>query len=564
VVVAEGEPPTDALMARDIPAVGTVTGAASTPSDDVLRVLVGYDVVCWPDADIPGRKHMGRLAARLRALGASVRWVEPWPDATDGQDAADFRGSTEELQALIAAAVDTLPHTTGESHGTACTDVAASPSPTAPVPLGPLLDAVEQLVTRYVVLAPAQVVAVVLWVAHAHAVEAADATPYLAVTSPVKRCGKTRLLEVLEPLVPGAWRVVSLSEAVLFRKIATAGTTVLLDEVDAIFRDRDDSTEGVRAVLNAGNRRGAVVARCVGKGHELRDFPVFCPKVLAGIGTLPDTVADRSIPVRLQRRTAAERVARLRLRVLATEAEPVRQRLATWAAGAMPVLRDAVPAVPDVLTDRAAEAWEPLVAIADLAGGAWPKRAREAALALHGVADIESTGVALLGAISESFTDAETKATRDRLLTRELLELLVARDGEPWGSWWGQALAKGDVQGPAYKLSKLLRPFGITARSIRNGDDRGQGYERADFLEAWSRYLPPSQNALTPRQPAPDADSRADGRPDNAPRVRTLENAQMLGGQGLSGCQGVFRGGEAARASLFDTPPSLREPGEEG
>jgi hypothetical protein len=537
VVLVEGEKARDALTARGIAAVGTVTGASTIPSDDVLKVLVGYDVVCWPDADIPGRRHVGRSAARLRALGATVHPFDPWPDATDGRDAADFRGSTEELQALIAGAVDTLPGTSLEVQGTAHTDVAASPSPTAALePLGPLLDAVEQLVTRYVVLAPPQVVAVVLWVAHAHAVDAADVTPYLAVTSPVKRCGKTRLLEVLEPLVPGAWRVVSPSEAVLFRKIAIAGTTVLLDEVDAIFRDRDDSTEGVRAVLNAGNRRGAVVARCVGKGHELRDFSVFCPKVLAGIGTLPDTVADRSIPICLQRRTAAERVVRLRLRVLAAEAKPLQQRLATWAASAVPVLRDAEPEVPAVLTDRAAEAWEPLVAIADLAGGIWPKRAREAALALHGVADVESTGVALLGAIAECFTNPETRATCDRLLTRELLELLVERDGEPWGSWWGQALAKGDVRGPAYKFVKLLRPFGITSHSIRVGDERGQGFDRADFLEAWSRYLPPAPNDLTTRQPAPDAGFRMNERPDTPPDVRSLQSAEIVGAQGLSGC----------------------------
>jgi len=355
--------------------------------------------------------------------------------------------------------------------------------------------------------------------------------------------------------------VVSLSEAVMFRKIATAGTTVLLDEVDAIFRDRDDSTEGVRAVLNAGNRRGAVVARCVGKGHELRDFSVFCPKVLAGIGTLPDTVADRSIPIRLQRRTAAERVARLRLRVLATEAKPVQQRLATWAAGAVLVLRDAEPEVPDVLTDRAAEAWEPLVAIADVAGGTWPKRARESALALHGVADVESTGVALLAALAESFTDPETGTTRDRLLTRELLELLVARDGEPWGSWWGQALAKGDVQGPAYKLSKLLRSFGITAHDIRTTTERGKGFERADFVEAWSRYLSPPLNAVTPRQPAPDAGFRANQRRDNGGLVTPSDDAETLGAQGLSRRHTVFPGGEATRATLFDTPPPLREPG---
>src|SRR5262249_51947997 len=103
-VVTEGEPPRDALMTRGIPAVGTVTGAASIPSQDVLRVLLGYDVVCWPDADVPGRHHMERLAAQLRALGGSVRWFDPWPDATDGQDAADFTGAAEELRALVGAA----------------------------------------------------------------------------------------------------------------------------------------------------------------------------------------------------------------------------------------------------------------------------------------------------------------------------------------------------------------------------------------------------------------------------------------------------------------------------
>jgi hypothetical protein len=104
VVVTEGEPACDALAAHGILAVGTVTGAWTIPSDDVLRVLVGYDVVCWPDADAPGRRHMERLAARLRALGATVRWSEPWPDATDGRDAADFTGTTGELRALIGAA----------------------------------------------------------------------------------------------------------------------------------------------------------------------------------------------------------------------------------------------------------------------------------------------------------------------------------------------------------------------------------------------------------------------------------------------------------------------------
>src|SRR5262249_45271081 len=104
VVVVEGEEARKALAARGIVAVGTVTGAATIPSGDVLRELVGYDGVGWAESAAPGRQHMGRLATRLRALGGTVRWFDPWPDVTEGQDAANFTGSTEELRALIQRA----------------------------------------------------------------------------------------------------------------------------------------------------------------------------------------------------------------------------------------------------------------------------------------------------------------------------------------------------------------------------------------------------------------------------------------------------------------------------
>jgi hypothetical protein len=504
------------------------------------------------DNDAAGHDGARDGVATLRAAG--------WPDvaafdlapvlAHGGADVDDLQRQVHDRLAETLAALPSLAHVPSVEPLT--------------VPLSTLLAMVEQFVTRYLVVPSAGLVAVVLWVAHAHAIEAFDVTPYLAVTSPEKRCGKSRLLEVLEPLVPRPWRALSLTEAVLFRGIEVERPTLLFDEVDAIFRVQDGTKEGLRAILNAGNRRGAFVPRLVGKKYEIRKFAVFCPKVLAGIGrALPDTVADRSISVRLARRMGAEPIARLRLRKLPAEAAPLCEQLAAWAACAVPTLRDAEPEVPDALDDRAKDCWEPLLAIADLAGGAWPQRARDAALTLHGVADVESSRVALLAAIAESFIDAETGAVREKLLTRELLNLLAAREGEPWGSWWGQALAKGDVQGPAYKLAKLLRPFEIKSHSIRVGDERGQGFDRDDFAEAWRRYVPEALNALTSRQPAPDADFRADGRPDKPAAVRTLENAENLGAQGLSGRQGVSPR-EIAESLLLDVPPALREPGEEG
>jgi hypothetical protein len=428
-------------------------------------------------------------------------------------------------------------------------------------PLSTVLEAVERLVAHYVVLPlPARVV-VVLWVAHAHAIDAFDVTPYLAVTSPEKRCGKSRLLEVLEPLVPQPWLAVSLTEAVLFRGIEVERPTLLFDEVDAIFRSLDSSTEGLRAILNAGNRRGAFVPRLVGKKYEIRKFAVFCPKVLAGIRrALPDTVADRSIVIRLERRTRAEPIARLRQRTLPEEVAPIFEQLAAWAAGALAVLREAEPMVPDGLDDRAKDGWEPLLAIADLAGGVWPRRAREAALALHRVDDTESTGVAVLRALAEVFAERQA----ERLLTRDILAALAEREAEPWGSWWGAALAKDDLKGPAFKLAKLLRPFKITAHSIRVGESRGQGFERADFAEAWARYVPEASNDLTSRQPAPDADFRACGPPDSPGSVRTSRAAETLGAQGLSRRQDVGpRDGTSGRLPVDVSMPE-REPGEEG
>lgn len=394
--------------------------------------------------------------------------------------------------------------------------------------LADLLADVECLIARYVIIPQPALVAIALWIAHAHAIEAFDVTPYLVVTSPEKRCGKTRLLEVLEGLVPRAWRLVRPSEAVLFRKIARDRPTLLLDEVDTIFgKKADQGTEGLRAVLNAGNRRGAVVSRCQGSTQTLVDFEVFCAKIIAAIGALPDTVTDRGTTIPLRRKKKAETVARFRLATFRAEAEPLRAAVAAWGAEATPTLRGPTPTTPAALDDRAAEGWEPLLAIADLAGGDWPARARRAAVELHGgQQDTESAGVQLLRAISQVFAESRSA----RLLTVELLAALVEREGEPWGEWWGGALETKDARGPGYKLMQLLRPFGIVSKTVRAGHRRGKGFERTDFADAFARYL----NDVTTRQPARDTGFRADRQGDARSDVTSSNGDECIGAQGLS------------------------------
>jgi hypothetical protein len=101
VVVTEGEKCVDHLVRHGVLAVGTATGAGKTPADPVLGVLRGLEVVLWPDADAQGRAHMGGIAGRLRALSIPVRLVDPWPDASDGRDCADFTGTDTELAVLL-------------------------------------------------------------------------------------------------------------------------------------------------------------------------------------------------------------------------------------------------------------------------------------------------------------------------------------------------------------------------------------------------------------------------------------------------------------------------------
>jgi hypothetical protein len=479
VVLVEGEKTRDALGAMGIFAVATVTGAAGIPSEAVLQVLDGQDVVLWPDADVPGRQHMRRIADRLTVLRIQRRILDPWPQRTNGVDAADFDGTDEELRALLDGGQSTMEGADFTAEGI---DVVG------------LLYAVEGMLRRYIAFADdAQATACALWVLHTYVIEAAEVTPYLHISSPMKRSGKSKLLDVLQELVAQPWRCVEPSTSALFRKVEAQRPTLLLDEVDAVFQGKPTpQTEGLRGVLNAGFERSGVVPRCGGKTYEeVRDFSAFCAKALAGIGSLPGTIADRAIPIRLKRKHSGEPVEKFRRRQVRGEAAPVRDALARWAPTAISALRDATPNVPDALDDRAQDMWEPLLAIADLAGGRWPEAARAAADALHAGRD-EGGGVdvALLAAIRAVFDDTGA----GRMLTPDLLRALVDRETEPWGGWWGRdvdAVLDGETpRRPAMELARHLKPFEVQPTTIRTHRGRGKGYLRADFEDAFCRYIP--------------------------------------------------------------------------
>ena len=364
-----------------------------------------------------------------------------------------------------------------------------------------LLTDLRSFVRRYVVLAESQLTTVVLWIAHTWGIDAFDVTPYVAAMSAEPRSGKSRLQEVTELLVKKPWRVTQPSEAVLFRKIGASHPTLLFDEVDTVFGSRvSDSQEGVRAILNAGFQRGVTVPRCLGRGETLEDFEVFCPKFLAGIGTLPPTVRDRSFLIRMKRKKRSERVERFRRRDAEPTAAGLRARLERWADESIDILRDARPELPDELGDRAQDAGEPLLAIAEMARGTWPHSARRALVSLSGEKEAEddTIGVQLLTDIKRCL-DLRLK-TGGVFATVDLIRDLLDPDDSPWKR---HVLARDPLD--AVALSKLLRPFGIRPKLCRDRSEPFRGYHVSEFLDAFERYLP-----LPP-------DSPSDGTPPVAP-----------------------------------------------
>lgn len=377
--------------------------------------------------------------------------------------------------------------------------------------LADLLDGVARFIRRYVVISEHEVAAVALWIAHAHAIEAADVTPYLAITSPEKRAGKTKLLEVIELLVPHPLRTANISTAALFRSIVDSEhgrATLLFDEAERTLGV--DGHEDLIALFNAGYRRGAFVVRCEGEGKKIRvaRYDAFGAKAIAAIRRLPDTIADRAIPIQMQRRARHEPLERFRQRDVEVEAAPLRLALADYfTPEVIERLRSARPEIPDALDDRAADGWEPLCAIADLVVGAWPTRARAAAVALHTgrSRDDDGLGVQLLGDLYGLFTERGT----EKLSTPAILEALAEDDGLPWGDLRGRRLT-----GPG--MARLLRPFGIVPAHWREGTMTVRGYERVAFAEAWAHWL-----SKTDFESAQSAQSNT-----NADFVRFAQSAQ--------------------------------------
>lgn len=362
------------------------------------------------------------------------------------------------------------------------------------------------MIRKYTVLPGAHTPEVVAaWIAHTYVVTCFYTTPRIVASSPQPGSGKTRLLEVLALLCNDPRHIYSATPAALFRRIGKAHQdnaqppTILYDEADALFGPSrpNEQTEQLRALMNAGYKKGATVDRCEGTYDALQvvSMQVFAPLALAGLaGNLPDTIISRGIVIEMKKRAPGECVSPFKERVAAQEAAPLVKALTEWAPTAHKQLGELDPRMPKGVVDRPAEVWEPLLAIADLAGGEWPEMVRKACKEFVFAPKHKAPTPSL-----ELLRDIQTimghgtafTSKMDRIKTNELLDRLYEIEDAPWSdNGYGKRLTPRG-------LSQLLSEYGIAPTTFRSGGKSIKGYvtyptkDQAGLADAWLRYLPP-------------------------------------------------------------------------
>jgi putative DNA primase/helicase len=337
-----------------------------------------------------------------------------------------------------------------------------------------LLNELATVVRKYVVMPEHAADALALWIAHTYLIDCFEISPRLAITAPEKGCGKSTLLDVLGPLVYRPLPTANATAAAIFRVVEMQRPTLLVDEVDTFLPEDEE----LRGILNSGHKRGGSVIRLVGEDHEPRQFSTFSACAVAGIGKLPDTLADRSIPIVLRRRRPDEQIESFRSDQI-EHFSKCSSRIVRWAIDNADRICGLNPRMPDNVINRAADNWRPLLAIADAAGGEWHQRARGACTILTTRED-GSIGVMLLTDIRDIFAARGV----DRLASDILAKALATIEGHPWAEW-----GRNEKAITPTGVARLLKRYAIVPDSVRIGGRTPKGYRLDQFAEAFSAYL---------------------------------------------------------------------------
>jgi len=351
-----------------------------------------------------------------------------------------------------------------------------------------LLSTIRDVLKKHIILPAGVAEPIAAWVVLTYCHNAFRILPILGIVSPVKRCGKTTLLEILSGMTNKALIASNITPAAVFRTIEKYEPTLLVDEADTYLKK---DNEELKAVLNSGHtRKSAFVVRVQGEEHEPVKFSTWGPKAISMIGNLPDTLQDRSIVVSLRRKAPGETVSKLNFS-FEQEADEIRRACCRWAGDNLDILKGMNPDMPQTNNDRMTDNWTPLICIADAAGGPWPELMRKSMCGMIDGND-DSIGPKLLKdikAIFESHPDG-------RIFSGDLVKELTELKESPWCDW---RKGKGLTQNG---LARLLKLFGIKSKNMRTEDKVKKGYELHMFKDSFQRYIPltPPISSATPLQ----------------------------------------------------------------
>ncbi len=342
-----------------------------------------------------------------------------------------------------------------------------------------LLNEIVKVIERHIVCEHETAIAAALWATMTWFIDVIHVAPLAVITAPEKRCGKSQLLALLMRIAFKPLSASNITPAALFRSIDKWHPTLLIDEADAFLRENEE----LRGLLNCGHTRDTAFSiRTTGDDHVPTKFDLWGAKALAGIGHLADTLMDRAITLELRRKLPHEKTEKLRYAdgtVFAT----LRRKLARFALDSSEKIRISRPVLPETLNDRAQDNWEPLIAVADLAGEAWSALARKASLSISGEKESSrSIGVELLTDIQDIFSIYAAPPC-DRMTSADLIKHLCTDEEKPWATF-----NKGWPIKPRQVISRL-KEFGIKSNTIRIGQATAKGFSIKQFDDAFARYL---------------------------------------------------------------------------
>ncbi|HEY6253209.1 MAG TPA: DUF3631 domain-containing protein [Candidatus Angelobacter sp.] len=396
-------------------------------------------------------------------------------------------------------ATDAAPAQPKEVKQTSPAASPASPSPQVhkPVDAPELLNQIIAFFRHYLVCNDHQLTMLALWTLHTWCYKSFPSTPYLDVRSPAPQSGKSLCLKLLEALSPSPVFASGANADTVMKRLLTAerildndddsdnhhhdkeglpeSPTLFLDDCQYTFSTAE--RQALLALFNAGAERTSSYP----SGYF--DYYVFGPRAFAGNSLLPRSLADRCVPIVLQRKKPSDVVRRFNSTTVRDAGAKLAKWMKSWALDNSDALArmapDEPPRLPLNLTPREQQCAEPLVHIADRIGGPWPERARAAVAAVFNLPQ-SALGLQLLSDVHSVF---HVKNHPDHLATRDILQVLTSLEFRPWSAWTGKS---------GRQLGALLHPFGIHSSSLHYGDKPAfRGFFRKSFLEAWERYLPP-------------------------------------------------------------------------